>query len=126
MLHDVAADLRADLHQDGEATGAEPESFEAVWSMRPIEMLPALRAAKRQGRHPRRLRPRRRVHWRWMLRRRQMRVVWRRLPQIMRSEGSHDKSTNPKATIPKARSGRFVLGLGVGPRELITRFDRQV
>ena len=50
LLHDVPAVLRADLDQDGEAAGSEPQSLEAVGALRPAEVLPALRAAERQGR----------------------------------------------------------------------------
>ncbi len=61
VLHDVAAVVRADLDQDGEAAEPEPEPVEAVGDVRPAEVLPALRAAERQGREARRLRRRRRL-----------------------------------------------------------------
>ena len=47
LLHDVAADVRAGLDQDGEAAEPEPQSVEAVGDVRPAEVLPALRAAER-------------------------------------------------------------------------------
>ncbi len=46
VLHDLAAVVRADLDQDGEAAGPEPEPLEALGSVRPVEVLPALRAAR--------------------------------------------------------------------------------
>ena len=48
--------LRAGVDQDGQAAEAEPEPVEAVGHVRPAEVLPALRAAERQGREARRLR----------------------------------------------------------------------
>ncbi len=42
--------VRAGLDQDGEAAGPQPEPVEAVGAVRPAEVLPALRAAERQGR----------------------------------------------------------------------------
>ena len=56
LLHDVAADVRAGLDQDGEAAEPQPESVEAVGHVRPAEVLPPLRAAERQGGQARRLR----------------------------------------------------------------------
>ena len=56
VLHDVPADLRAHLDQDGEAAEPQPEPFEAVRHVRPAEVLPAIRASKRQGGQARRLR----------------------------------------------------------------------
>ena len=53
--------VRADLDQDGEAAEPEPQPVEAVGHVRPAEVLPALRAAERQGREARRLRRRRRL-----------------------------------------------------------------
>ena len=61
VLHDVPHVVRAGLDQDGEAAGPEPESVEAVGPVRPAEVLPALRAAEREGRRARRLRQRRRL-----------------------------------------------------------------
>ena len=61
LLHDVAADLRADLDQDGEATEPEPEPVQAVGDVRKAQVLPAIRAPERQGCGPRRLRRRRRL-----------------------------------------------------------------
>ena len=61
LLHDLAADVRADLDQDGEAAEPEPEPVQAVGDVRQAEVLPALRAAERQGRGPRRLRRRGRM-----------------------------------------------------------------
>ena len=49
VLHDVPAVVRAGLDQDGQAAGPEPEPVEAVRPLRPPEVLPALRAAERQG-----------------------------------------------------------------------------
>ena len=42
--------VRAGLDQDGQAAGPEPEPVEAVRPVRPAEVLPALRAAEREGR----------------------------------------------------------------------------
>ena len=61
VLHDVPADLRAGLDQDGQAAEPEPQSLEALGDVRPAEVLPALRAAERQRRDARRLRRRRRL-----------------------------------------------------------------
>ena len=47
LLHDVPADVRAGVDQDGQAAGPEPQSVEAVRPVRPAEVLPALRAAER-------------------------------------------------------------------------------
>ena len=41
--------VRAGLDQDGQAAGPEPEPVEAVGPVRPAEVLPALRAAEREG-----------------------------------------------------------------------------
>ena len=75
LLHDVPAVVRAGLDQDGQAAGPEPQSVEAVRAVRPAEVLPALRAAERQGRAARRLRQRRRLRQSVRLRiRRRLRI----------------------------------------------------
>ena len=51
--------VRAGVDQDGQAAEPEPESVEALGHVRPVEVLPALRASERQGREARRLRRRR-------------------------------------------------------------------
>ncbi|MFT3828055.1 MAG: PSP1 domain-containing protein [Chitinophagaceae bacterium] len=51
-------EFRAGLDQDGEAAGPEPQPVEALRTVRPAQMLSALRAAERQGAGARRLRQR--------------------------------------------------------------------
>ena len=47
LLHDLPADVRAGLDQDGQAAEPEPQPVEAVGPVRTAEVLPALRAAQR-------------------------------------------------------------------------------
>src|SRR5690349_6749993 len=49
----MAQDIRAGVDQDGETAGAEPESVEAVGSVRAPEVLSSVRAAERQWRQAR-------------------------------------------------------------------------
>ena len=67
--------VRAGLDQDGEAAGPQPQSVEAVGAVRPAEVLPALRAAERQGSGARRLRQRRRLRQPVRLRQRRLRLA---------------------------------------------------
>src|SRR6185295_13877038 len=74
LLHHLPAVVRAGLDQDGEAAGPEPQPVEAVGVVRTLEVLPALRAAQRQGRRARRLRQRRRLRQPVGLRLRRLRL----------------------------------------------------
>ena len=64
----------ADLHQDGQAAEPEPQSLAPLGRLRPAEMLPALRAAERQGKAVCGMRPRGTVRQSY-----RGRWVWRRL-----------------------------------------------
>ena len=56
VLHDVPHVVRARIDQDGETAGPESQPVEAVGPVRPIEVLPAVRASECQRRAARRLR----------------------------------------------------------------------